>query len=185
MSYSAGVLPFESHARLLLVLHAILGAATVAASTHLVVWLRGYLKGKPQRKRAVRRFAWISLTLFALTFVAGNLGYPTYKVRVRTGYLENPPAVAAAMPGKQAAEIEERYDRTSRMARWFDVKEHWVSLGLVLTLACLVILRRWEPSGPEESAIAPLVFAMAATAAATAWFAALVGLFVSSYRAIS
>ncbi len=179
------MLPFESHARLLLVLHAILGAATVAASTHLVVWLRGYLKGKPQRRRAVRRFAWISLTLFTLTFVAGNLGYPTYKVRVRTGYLENPPAVAASMPGKGPAEVEARYDRTSRMARWFDVKEHWVSLGMVLAFACAFILRRWEPSGPDESAIAPLVFAMAATAAATAWFAALIGLFVSSYRAIS
>jgi len=177
------VLPFESHARLLLVLHAILGAATVAASTHLVVWLRGYLKGKPQRKRAVRRFAWISLTLFALTFVAGNLSYPTYKVRVRTGYLENPPAVAAAMPGKQPAEIEAHYDRTSRMARWFDVKEHWVSLGLMLTLACLLILRRWEPVG-EAAAIAPLVVGMAATAAATAWLAAIVGLVTSSYRAL-
>lgn len=178
------MLPFESHARLLLVLHAILGAATVAASTHLVVWLRGYLKGKPQRRRGVRRFAWISSALFALTFVAGNLGYPTYKVRVRTGYLENPPAVAASMPGRDATEVAERYERTSRMARWFDVKEHWVSLGLVLTIACLLILRRWEPSGAEESAIAPLVFAMAATAAATAWLAALVGLLVSSYRAV-
>jgi hypothetical protein len=177
------LLPFESQARWLLVLHAILGAATVAASTHLVVWLRGYLKGKPQRRRAVRRFAWISLTLFALTFVAGNLGYPTYKVRVRTGYLENPPAVQAAMPDAEPAAVEARYQATSRMARWFDVKEHWVALGLVLTFACLLILRRWEPTG-EAAVIAPLVVAMAGTAAATAWLAALVGLITSSYRAI-
>ena len=177
------MLPFESHARLLLVLHAILGAATVAASTHLVVWLRGYLKGKAQRRRGVRRFAWISLCLFASTFVVGNLGYPIYKVRVRTGYLENPPAVEASMAGAEPAAVQERYNRTARMARWFDVKEHWVALGLALTVACLVILRRWEPTG-EAAAVAPLVFGMALTAAATAWFAAIVGLLVSSYRAV-
>ena len=177
------MLPFESQARILLVLHAVLGAATVAASTHLVVWLRGYLKGKPQRRRAVRRFAWISLCLFSLTFLVGNLGYPIYKVRVRTGYLENPPAVEASMADASTAELQERYDETARMARWFDVKEHWVALGLVMTLACAFILRRWEPSG-EAAGVAPLVVAMAATAAATAWFAALVGLVTSSYRAI-
>ena len=177
------MLPFESHARLLLVLHAILGAATVAASTHLVVWLRGYLHGKPQRRRAVRRFAWISLSLFALTFVVGNLGYPNYKVRVRTGYLENPPAVEASMVGAEPAAVQARYDQTARMARWFDVKEHWVALGLALTLACALILRRWEPSG-EAAVIAPLIFAMAVTAAATTWLAAIVGLLVSSYRAV-
>jgi hypothetical protein len=177
------VLPFESQARILLVLHAVLGAATVAVSTHLVVWLRGYLKGKSQRRRAVRRFAWMSLSLFALTFVAGNLGYPIYKVRVRTGYLENPPAVEASMGEATPAEVQARYDQTARMARWFDVKEHWVALGFALTLACALILRRWEPTG-EAAAIAPLVVAMAATAAATAWFAALVGLLTSSYRAI-
>jgi hypothetical protein len=177
------VLPFEAQARILLVLHAILGAATVAASTHLVVWMRGYLRGKPQRQRAVRRFAWISLVLFGLTFLVGNLGYPVYKVKVRTGYLENPPAVEAAMPGAEPAAVEAHYQRTAKMARWFDVKEHWVALGFMLALACLLILRRWEPTG-EATAIAPLVVGMAATAAATAWLAALIGLLTSSYRAI-
>ena len=177
------MLPLEAQARFLLILHAILGAATVAASTHLAIWLRGYLRGKPQRKRAVKRFAWISLVLFALTFVVGNLGYPIYKVRVRTGYLENPPAVEAAMMGAEPAAVQARYDRTANMARWFDVKEHWVALGLMLTLACLVILRRWEPVG-EAAAIAPVVVGMAVTAAATAWLAAIVGLVTSSYRAL-
>lgn len=177
------MLPLEAQARFLLILHAILGAATVAASTHLAIWLRGYLRGKPQRKRAVKRFAWISLVLFALTFVVGNLGYPIYKVRVRTGYLENPPAVEAAMMGAEPSAVQARYDRTANIARWFDVKEHWVSLGLMLTLACLLILRRWEPVG-EAAAIAPLVVGMAVTAAATAWLAGIVGLVTSSYRAL-
>jgi fatty acid desaturase len=89
------------------------------------------------------------------------------------------------MPDSELAEVQARYDRTARMARWFDVKEHWVALGLVLTLGCLLVLRRWEPGGDEQAvAIAPVVFAMAATAAATAWFAAIVGLVTSSYRAV-
>src|SRR5690606_14489543 len=84
--------PFESEARLLLVLHAVVGAATVAVATHLVVWMRGWLKGRFARRRAVVRFAWLSLALFAATFLLGNLGYPLYKVKVRSAYLENPMA---------------------------------------------------------------------------------------------
>ena len=90
-----GVLPFEDQARVLLVAHAVLGAALVGSSTHLVVWLRGYLRGRPERRRAVRRFAWLTAALFAITFAFGNLAYPIYKVRVRLAYLEAPAVVAA------------------------------------------------------------------------------------------
>jgi hypothetical protein len=177
------VLPFEAQARLLLVLHAVLGAATVAVSTHLVVWMRGYLRGKPQRKRAVRRFAWMSLALFGLTFVVGTLGYPVYKVRVRSGYLDNPAAIEAALGGDDRSAAQAVHERTTRMGRWFDVKEHWAALGLMLTVALVLILRTWEPTG-EAAVIAPLVVGMAAAAAATAWMAAIIGLLTSSFRAI-
>ena len=139
------MIAFEAQARWLLVLHAVIGAATVASSTHLVVWMRGYLRGKPQRRRGVRRFAWISLALFAVTFVVGNLAYPIYKVRVRTGYLEDPAAIAAATPDRAAA--EELAERTFRVVRWFDIKEHWAALGLALSIGLVLILRTWEPSG--------------------------------------
>jgi hypothetical protein len=173
--------PFESEARVLLVLHAVVGAATVAVATHLVVWMRGWLRGRYGRRRAVIRFAWLSLALFGFTFLVGNLAYPIYKVRVRSAYLENPLALAAETDSREEAAA--LYDETERVARWFDVKEHWVAMGFVLALACVWILRRWNPA-QHGGDLAPLVFAMAAGAAATAWLAAIVGLVTSSYRAI-
>lgn len=175
----------EPYARLVLVVHAVLGAALVAASTHLVVWMRPYLRGKFQRRPAVRRFASIALVLFALAFTAGNLAYPTYKVRVRAGYLENPTAVAAdlAVREPKGADVDAALDRTAKVARWFDVKEHWTAFGFTLALACWLILRFWDPVR-DGAAIAPIVFGMAVGAAATAWLAAIVGLLTASYRAI-
>lgn len=171
----------QEHARYLLVIHALLGVAVVGASTHLVVWLRGYLRGKPQRKRSVVRFAWISTILFGLTFLVGNLAYPIYKINVRNAYLDNPAAIAHEHSSRdQAIEFAEE---AARVARWFDVKEHWTALGFALTIGCLLILRRWDP-GQARTAITSSVFAMAAIAAATTWLAAIVGLVTSSYRAI-
>ena len=166
---------------MLLVVHALLGVATVGASTHLVLWLRRYAGGKAIRKRQVVRFAWISMVLFAATFTAGSLAYPIYKVQVRGGYLDNPSAIAEqyAEPAR-AAEVAVD---AGKVARWFDVKEHWAALGLMLTLACLLILRRWDPS-EGRAAITPVVLSFAGLACATAWLAAIVGLVTSSYRAI-
>jgi hypothetical protein len=182
---NAGVLFLEDHARLVLVVHAVLGGSLVASSTHLVVWMRGYLRGQYGRRRAVRRFSSIALVLFGLTFVAGNLAYPTYKVRVRAGYLENPAAVAADLEtrGAGAGEVDAALDETERVARWFDVKEHWAAVGLILSAACWLVLRAWDPVR-HGGAVVPAVLGLAVGAAATAWFAALVGLVTASYRAI-
>jgi hypothetical protein len=175
----------EEHARLVLVVHAVLGAALVASATHLVVWMRGYLRGQFARQRAVRRFAGIAVVLFGVTFVAGNLAYPTYKVRVRAGYLENPAAVAADVQqrGGSAGEVDGVLATTARVARWFDVKEHWAAVGLMLSIACWLILRFWNPAR-DGAGIAPVVFGLAVGAAATAWLAAIVGLVTASYRAV-
>lgn len=169
----------------MLVVHAVLGAALVASATHLVVWMRGYLRGRFPRQGAVRRFSSITLVLFGLAFLAGNLAYPTYKVRVRVGYLENPAAISAdlAARGAPAEEVAPALDTTSKVVRWFDVKEHWAAVGLMLALACWLILRFWDPAR-HGGGIAPLVFGLAVGAAATAWLGAIVGLVTASYRAI-
>jgi len=170
----------EDHARLLLILHAVVGAATVAAATHLVVWMRAYPRGDFARHRSVRRFAWISVALFAAAFALGSLAYPTYKVRVRVGYLENPDAIAAVVGEERAPAT---IARTAVAARRFDVKEHWAGLGLVLALACALALRAWDPprDGPGP---ATALFGFSLTVAAVAWLAALIGLVTASYRAI-
>ncbi len=207
------VLFVEEHARLLLVLHAIIAAALVAVSTHLVVWMRGYPRGRFTRQRGVRRFAVIGLALYGATFLLGNLIYPVYKVRVRTEYLDNPAALVADYKSRTHARDRVRSQhrrlrqpalgadnagasssdnqhsafalpsRAAKIARWFDVKEHWMALGFALYAALAVVLVAWKPKA-DGGPVGVVVFAMAVLVAGTTWLGALIGLVVSSWRAV-
>lgn len=73
--------------------------------------------------------------------------------------------------------------QTAKVARWFDVKEHWVALGTIMSLGCAALLWRWNPR-EHGRAIASVAFLMACAAALAAWFGAVVGVVVTSYRAI-
>ncbi len=198
----------ESQAGLLLIVHAILAAALVASTTHLVVWMRHFPRGRFQRIAAIRRFAAISAVLFVVTFVVGNIIYPIYKVRVRAEYLEQATTVVRDYQNRSEArrQVEARYRNddsapdlpdseiaergahlpreTARVARWFDVKEHWVAFGMAMSVGCALLVRRWDPRRGGGRAIASIVFLMALSAACTAWFAGIVGLVVTSYRSI-
>ena len=189
----------EAAARWVLVLHTALGAAAVGATTHLVLWSRGFLRGSFARLAAVRRFAWIVLTLQLLAFGAGNVMYPTYKVEVRTAYLENSVAVAsdqaaherelarvASREGATAPEAtatSEIIRRAAHAARWFDVKEHWIALGILASLALVLVLGFWDPrsSGRE---LAPIVFGLAVIIAGTVWLGAVIGVLTATWRAV-
>ena len=52
----------ESAARWVLLVHTALGVAAVGAATHLVLWLRRYVRGESGRRRAVVRFAWLPMS---------------------------------------------------------------------------------------------------------------------------
>jgi len=189
----------ETAARWLLVLHTALGAATVAAATHLVVWMRGYRRGDFARHRAVRKFAWIVVALFAGAFAAGNTMYPTYKVEVRSAFLEDASAITgdaelrarearrvAVREGtvpSEAAPTPELVHRAAAAARWFDMKEYWLALGLAVAAAVALIASLWDPR-EGGAVIAPLVLALATIAAATAWLGAIVGVMTAAWRAI-
>jgi hypothetical protein len=155
----------------MLILHAVVGAALVGAATHLVVWTWGFWRRKTARARGVRRFAWIVVALFAANLLLGLLIYPVYKIRVRSEYLDEP---AAAEP---------HYQQTVKVARWFDVKEHVIALGFAVALGLLWMVSAWNPKR-DGDAIAPVIAGLAMVTAATTWFAAIVGLLVTSYRAI-
>jgi hypothetical protein len=189
----------ESAARWVLVLHTIAGVAAVGAATHLVLWLRKYLRGQTGKRRAVMRFAWIVLALQLSAFIAGNVMYPTYKVEVRAAYLENASAITAAEQAKareldkiaaregttayQPAAPVETVRGAARAARWFDVKEHWVALGMFVSVALILILWLWEPKG-EGGVISPIVMSLAVIAAGTVWLGAIVGVLTASWRAV-
>jgi hypothetical protein len=189
----------ESAARWVLVLHTALGVAAVGSATHLVLWLRKYLRGQYGRRKAVIRFAWIVLALQVGAFVAGNVMYPTYKVEVRAAYLENASAIAAdqaarareleRVSAREGAELNqpsataEIVRRAAAAARWFDIKEHWISLGILVSLALLVILSRWDPR-TGGTTIAPIILTRAVITAGTIWFGAVVGVLTASWRAV-
>jgi hypothetical protein len=189
------VLFLESSARWLLVLHAVLGTALVAATTHLAVWTRSWPSGRFARARGVRWFGAIILLLYAANFTLGNLVYPVYKVRVRAEYFDLLPATTGeaelrAQARRTVAERnhavvpdEPRHAPDLRpVARLFDIKEHWAAIGLPLAFLVFGLSRRTPE--PNEIWTGRLLFWSAIGAASCAWAAALIGLWVSAIRAI-
>jgi hypothetical protein len=211
------MIAFEQHARLLLVLHALCALAVVALSTHLVVWMhRFFVRGKGSR-RSVVRFALLSTSFFGLAMLLGLAIYPTYKVRVRTQYLENPSAIRRSLEldnqvrqtarerdleslryrtgevGRAetqardddalARHIESSLSANRKAARWFDVKEHWAALGLLLSAATLLILLTVRRAADVEGLLSTL-FLLAIGAMSTAWFAAVVGILTAARRSV-
>jgi len=189
----------ETAARWLLVLHTGLGVAAVGAATHLVLWLRRLRHGELGRLRAVRRFAWLVLALQLAAFAAGNAMYPTYKVEVRAAYLENSVAIAAGQEDHQRAlervaardratataptATADLVRRAASAARWFDVKEHWIALGLLAALGLALVLAFWDPrAGGRE--LAPVILGLAVVVAATLWLGAVIGIATASWRAV-
>jgi hypothetical protein len=189
----------EAAARWMLVLHTALGVAAVGAATHLVLWSRGFVRGSFERLRSARKFAWIALVLQVLAFAAGNVMYPTYKVEVRTAYLENREAIAAHQQAKQrqlerVAEREgaqvappsatsEMVRRAAQAARWFDVKEHWIALGILASLGLVLVLAFWDPRTAGRE-LAPVVFGLALIVAGTLWLGAVIGVLTAAWRAV-
>jgi hypothetical protein len=186
------VLFLESSARWLLVLHAVLGAAVVATTTHLVLWTRSWIHGRYTRPRGVRIFGAVVLALYAAQFGLGNLVYPVYKVRVRAEYFDlvsasnddaRARAAARHLVAERAGVVDDSRPETidhRSTARLFDIKEHWAAIGLPLALLAFLLSRR----APEDLLAARLLFGSALGAALCAWSAALIGLWVSAVRAI-
>jgi len=188
----------EAAARWVLVLHTVLGLAAVGAATHLVVWLRR-LATRNGALPAVRRFAWLTLALQVGAFLAGNLMYPTYKVQVRAAYLESPAAVASdhtlrqqeiarvaareGVPAPEATPTATLVRQAQKAARWFDVKEHWVALGVIACAALVLVLMLWDPRR-DCRALAPVIPPPPGAVPGTLWLGAIIGVLTASWRAV-
>lgn len=194
-------------ARWLLIAHAIIGGAATAAATHWVVWLWPLWRGRTTRARGMRRFAVITMALYVLAMVIGLVLYPTYKARVKLEYLNRPSSViddaaaralahdelldrAAGLPPREVDVDRARQragdspERAKKIARWFDVKEHWVAVGLLLGLAVMAVLLVWRPASAEETRDGPIAFIVlgAMLVAAILWLAVIVGLATTATR---
>lgn len=181
----------EGLARPLLICHAVSAAVLVGAATHHLLWCRDYLSGRYGRIKAERRFAAISTTAFVCTFVLGNLLYPTYKVRVRAEYFDNPSAVAAEVKLRDAGArqigvatppLPATVRSLSPVAHLFDIKEHWVALGCAASIVLFILSRRAHPR--DQPGVLPLYVGLAAFQCGAAWFGAVVGLATASFRAV-
>jgi len=119
---STSVMTWElTWARPLLLIHAALGFGLLAICVH-VLWFAWRGTGKNAAWRA-RRYAAIAWPMYIAAFVTGALIYPAYMVTVRKPWLEaNRPA----------------------MVGWFEIKEHWAALGLVLAWGVWRYFRKSE-----------------------------------------
>jgi hypothetical protein len=184
------VLFAESLIRPLLVVHLIAAATLVGATTHQLVWCRHYLRGRFGRVKAEKRFATISAVCFVITFVLGNLLYPTYKVRVRAEYFDSPAAVAAEgrLRAEQhhevagAPEVGPQATSLSTVSHVFDIKEHLVALGLAASLALWLLSRRAHPE--THPPVLPLYLGLALFQCTTAWSGAIIGVVTASFRSV-
>jgi hypothetical protein len=191
-------------ARWLLVAHAVLAFAAVAACTHWCVYLYPFARGRFVRVRAAKRFGVIAMSLYLVTAIGGLVLYPTYKANVKLEYLTSSRAVlddraararaseevTARSEGRPARALDpgavlkatgHEAERAEKVARWFDVKEHWVAVGALLGLAAMAMLLAWDP---KRDGTGPLAFVLlgAAGTTATVWLAAIVGLVTAATR---
>ncbi|HRC59309.1 MAG TPA: hypothetical protein PKU97_25480, partial [Kofleriaceae bacterium] len=74
----------------------------------------------------------------------------------------------------------------ARAARWFDVKEHWLAMGLFAAAALAWLLWRWDPrrDGPDSAVIGPMAALLAVCVALTLWSGAVIGVLTSAWRAV-
>ncbi len=203
---NCGVLA-DGLARFLLIVHLISAFAVIGLTTHCAIWLRRYVRGAHGLRRATAKFAVWAAVAYAAAFVIGNIVYPTYKVRVRLEYLDDslhvtrarelalarrqvvaarlaPASPDAQPPPGGIVVAADRGAQAAAISRLFDTKEHWVVMGLFLSIACAWMLRRWRIDEPGGAVMAPFVLWFAYGAAATAWYGGIVGALVSIWRAV-
>ena len=194
----------EHQARFLLVAHALLAAFLVGASTHQLLWCRGYRRAQFHRATSERRMvAWVALAYLA-TFALGALLYPAYKVRVRGEYFDSPSAVAAeaALRRAEDARLDEGAAPPAGVAagrapaawapeaipdltwvgRFFDIKEHWVALGAGAALVLWLLAAAAHPS--VDARFLRAYLGLSFVVCASAWAGAVIGLVTAAYRTV-
>jgi hypothetical protein len=90
-------------------------------------------------------------------------------------------AEAAALDTSEAS--RQRVIDAGKAVRWFDVKEHWLALGLIVSAALTLLLFRWDPRR-DGLGIAPIAMGLAICVALTLWAGAIIGVLTSAWRAV-
>jgi hypothetical protein len=180
----------EPFARVLVIAHGVAAAVLCGAATHLALSVGGRLRGRAPWRREPAITA-TAAGAYLVTVALGLAVYPTYRVRVRAEYLDSPRAVQAEARAKEAVRAELTHAPVPPVAaavdlpgvaHVFDIKEHWVALGLPLALGLFALRRRAGPDGDPR--LVRLYAGLAVAVGLIAWFGALVGLSTAAHRAL-
>lgn len=147
--------------KVLLVLHAVVAVGLLGSSTHAAVLGARQLLGLPARPRLQRLYASVTSALYLVGFGLGLAIYPTFRVDVRAAFLDAQVPLATG---------------------FFEVKEHWLGLGLLAVAAYFGLSRRLDvrAGGPQVWAFSIL----AITLAGLVWFASLTGFALTALRPV-
>src|SRR5689334_6689320 len=103
----------EGIAKLLLMLHVSCAIALIGAATHNGIMAFQHLRGRFYRPDLQKTYTKIIAWLYPATFLLGLLIYPVFKHYVRDQYMDHHVPLATG---------------------FFEVKEHWVTIGAAILL---------------------------------------------------
>jgi hypothetical protein len=148
--------------RLLLVLHTAGSIVLIGSSTHHLLEMRHYLRGRFGRASLVRTYAQVIAVSYVVTFALGALLYPSYRVHVRGLHLDHHAPFYAGL---------------------FDVKETYASIALIVAVGLGVMGRVLEPKG-EHGVLVRTYAGMSAVVCAVVWLNVVFGILVVSVRGV-
>ena len=154
MGHMTPAVLFESVAKGLLVLHAACAVVTIGAATHHGWLLVRQLRGREVKPAQQRLHVAVLAIAYLTTFVLGALLYPAFRVYVRAAYFDTQVPLATGA---------------------FEIKEHWLALGLALLFIQVPLSRRLTSDDPLSSVERRLFVANGLLLTAVVWLAMVTG----------
>ena len=147
--------------KVLLIAHAICSLTLLGVATHNGILALYHLFGDFRRPVLQKRYAAVLFWLYWIAFIGGVIIYPIFRVAVRAAYFDSSIPLATG---------------------FFEVKEHWLALGLALLLWYYPASRRIDIRAPQSF---HRFYHLAGVALMLiVWFAAVTGLALVSLRSI-
>ena len=145
--------------KVLLVLHAAAAIVLIGSTTHNGILAVRQLLGRPVRRSLQQLYVHVLGIAYLTTFTIGLLNYPAFRMDVRAAWLDANAPLATG---------------------FFEVKEHWLAMGLVI-LACYWPMSR-TVHGSRRTSDAWLFQVLGIALTVIVWLAMLTGLFVTAMR---
>lgn len=148
-------------AKILLLLHAAAAIVLIGSTTHNGILAYFHWRGSARRRVLQRIYVRIVSWAYLVTFVLGLVIYPPFRVRVRADYLDEEVPLATG---------------------FFEVKEHWLAVGLLVLLVYRVLAR--EVDVRERYAETRLYHLLGVLLMVIVWWSVFTGLALVSIRSI-